>query len=249
MNLNEAQHQFRSHLIPFHTQPNESRSPSASEELSRAQTFDIYKDAFFSRLTLALTATFNSVQRLVGAETFRELCHEYIAARPSTDYLLTDYGQNFPDFLSRSLLALERPLLGELARFEWQVQRLTHAPTQEPIAALEVLNALQSEDCQVRFIDAMILFESKHGVYDVWRDTLDPQHRPENLLLFRRRGRIQIERITSDEVGLLKSLQEGKPLTLALSATFDWSQGGDIQNVLYRLAEREIIEDLLILET
>ncbi|NUN07246.1 MAG: putative DNA-binding domain-containing protein [Bdellovibrio sp.] len=249
MNLNEAQSPFSSHLINIQTKPVASDSSRAEEGLILPQAFEIYHHAYFTRLTSSLNATFNSVQRLMGAEAFRELCHEYIASRPSTDYMLTDYGQNFPDFLSHSPLNLERPLLAELARFEWQVQRLAHAPAQEPIAANDALKALQTEDCQVRFIEAMVVFHSNHGVYDVWRDTLDPQIKPENLLIFRRRGRVQVERLTPAEGHLLKGLQEGKPLSHALNATSDWSRPGEIQSVLSRLADREIIEDLLILET
>lgn len=238
MNLTETQSLFSSDIM---TLPNQ---PIPHEELQA-----VYHHAYFTRLTSILNSTFNSVQRLMGADTFREFCHDYISSRPSTDYLLSDYGQSFPDFLSRSAINLERPLLAELARFEWQVQRLNHAPIQETIPAYDTLKALQTEDCHVRLIEAMVVFQSTHGVYDFWRDTLDPQNKPENLLIFRRHGRVHVERLSLAEVRLLKGLQEGKPLSHALNEVSDLIQPGEIQNLLLRLADREIVEDLLILET
>ena len=249
MNLNEAQSLFSSHLITLQPDSLTSEESQIVERLSLPQTFEIYHHAYFTRLTSALNATFNSVQRLMGTDLFRDFCHEYIASRPSTDYLLTDYGQNFPDFLSHAAINLQRPLLAELARFEWQVHRLTHARSQEVISAQETLKALQTEDCQVRFIEAMVIFHSSHGVYDFWRDTLDPQSAPENLLIFKRQGRVHVERLSVAEVRLLRGLQEGQPLSQALNEVSDLIRPGEIQNLLHRLADREIVEDLLILET
>lgn len=188
MNLNETQSLFSSHLITLQPDSLTSEESQIVERLSLPQTFELYHHAYFTRLTSALNATFNSVQRLMGTDLFRDFCHEYIASRPSTD-------------------------------------------------------------CQVRFIEAMVIFHSNHGVYDFWRDTLDPQSAPENLLIFKRQGRVHVERLSVAEVRLLRGLQEGHPLSQALNDVSDLIRPGEIQNLLHRLADREIIEDLLILET
>lgn len=248
MNLIEAQNLFKKSLLTMKAPPALQEELRPAGKLSLHEAFEIYHRAYFTRLTVALHRTFDTVQRVMGPETFRQICRHYISSRPSTDYLLADYGQSFPDYLRRSEAGQEHPQWAELARFEWHLRRLKNLKKESPLPSHEVVEALLREDCRLRFVGGMMLFVSQHGIYDIWRDTLDPQQAPENLLIYRKRNHVFVEKLSKDEAHIVMGLQEGLPLSKALGDFTEEKTGMSARKFIERLADWEIVEGI-ILET
>lgn len=246
MNLIEAQNLFKKSLLSMKATPSMHEDLRPAGKLSLQQAFEIYHRAYFTRLTVALHNTFSTVQRVMGPETFRQICRHYISSRPSTDYLLADYGHSFPEYLRRSEWGQEHPQWAELARFEWHLRRLKNLNKESPLPTQEVAEALLQADCRLRFVQGMMLFISQHGVYDIWRDTLDPQRAPENLLLFKNRNHVFVEKLSNTEAQIIMALQEGLPLSKALGDFTCELPTINARQFIERLAAWEIIEDIIL---
>ena len=110
--------------------------------MSPAARLEIYREAYFARLVECLADDYPQIQHYLGAEAFQELALEYIALHPSTGPNLNRFGARFPEFLSATG---RDPFLRDLARLEWALVEVVHAPA-EPSLSLAELQAVAPED-------------------------------------------------------------------------------------------------------
>lgn len=80
---------------------------------------EIYTSGYRLRLIEALTTDYPVLNTMLGAEDFAALASDYIDAHPSRHFSLRWFGQSLAQFLTRVAAYRARPLLAELARFEW----------------------------------------------------------------------------------------------------------------------------------
>jgi hypothetical protein len=78
--------------------------------------------------TRALQLTFPALQRLIPAETFERLAHEYARAHLPQDASLDDYGAYFPEFLAAQPDTRTTRYLIDLAHFELALERTGRQP-------------------------------------------------------------------------------------------------------------------------
>lgn len=79
----------------------------------------VYAEAYRARLIGVLRSDFPALQSVVGQGGFDRMAQDYIRAHPSRTPNLRWYGQDLAGYLSRSPNWRRRPVLAELARFEW----------------------------------------------------------------------------------------------------------------------------------
>lgn len=79
----------------------------------------VYASAYRSRFVEALGKDYEGLRALLGERGFEKLVLAFIAARPSHHANLRWYGAELAAFLARSPRYRERPILRELAAFEW----------------------------------------------------------------------------------------------------------------------------------
>ena len=91
----------------------------ATSRASAARRLSIYADGYHSRLVGALANDYPALQALLGEDNFNTLMREFVAAHPSRFANLRWYGGGLARFLARSPRWRMRPLLRELAAFEW----------------------------------------------------------------------------------------------------------------------------------
>ena len=84
-----------------------------------APRIDIYRDAFFARLTAALKENFPVLHRVLGDDAFGELAEIFITARPSRTPSIRWFGAELPDFLAEHNDLIPHPALVDLTRMEW----------------------------------------------------------------------------------------------------------------------------------
>ena len=104
-----------------------------------APRIDIYRNAFFARLTAALNENFPVLHRVLGDDAFGELAAAFIIARPSRTPSIRWFGAELPGFLEQRIDLVPHPSLIDLARMEWA---LCAAFDAADAACVEVANLL-----------------------------------------------------------------------------------------------------------
>ena len=90
---------------------------------SREARLQIYADGYFYRLYSILCDDFAACEAIAGPLEFEKWTRKYLRDYPSTTESLVNVGENFPRFLS----SLERPVLSEIASFEWELAKLEYS--------------------------------------------------------------------------------------------------------------------------
>ena len=186
-----------------------------------------------SGATRALRLNFPAVHRLVGAEFFEGMAQLFIAAHPPKTANLDDYGAAFPMFLADFAPAKPLAYLPAVARLEWMVSRVLHAPD-VPALDIERLSALSSEDHgRLRFTPnpSAGLVHADCPADEIWRAVLEGDDEamaaidigdgPVWLLVRRLETGVDVARLAEAEARFLLLLIDGMSLDGALLAAGD----------------------------
>ncbi len=185
-----------------------------------------YAGGYPARLREALADTFEAVARFAGEEGFAALAARYTAACPPAAYNLNDIGRSLPGFLRADPLARALPFLPDLAELEWKISRAFHAALLPP-ADTARLGALSDDEWRrvtLELQPGVAALVSRWPVRALWEARHDA-HAPscsnagadgENVLVYRRDLIVRLELADKDEVGALRAVARGKPLTAVL---------------------------------
>jgi hypothetical protein len=111
LNLTELQRRFKAAIFG-------PSSPLPDALMSRSR-FEIYSNAYHSRLEESLAEDFERLRRRVGPEVFSRWVSGYLMAYPSQWASLSELGRNFAQYLSERPDHLDFPYAADLARLEW----------------------------------------------------------------------------------------------------------------------------------
>jgi hypothetical protein len=104
-----------------------------------APRIDIYRNAFFARLTAALKENFPVLHRVLGDDAFGELAAAFTTARPSRTPSIRWFGAELPDFLAEHTELVPHPALVDLTRMEWALCTAFDAADAERIEVSDLL--------------------------------------------------------------------------------------------------------------
>jgi hypothetical protein len=193
----------------------------------------IYRNTYVSGAVKALELNFPAVRNLVGNEFFEGAARIYIDANPPESACLDDYGAGFPDFLADFPPAQSLAYLGDVARLEWLVSRVLHAPD-TPALDVARLSAVPPEDHgRIRFAPSPSagLIRADCPADEIWRAvldgdddamaTVDPGTGPIWLLVRRGTMGIDVARLDEADARFLLLLIDGTPLDDALAMAGD----------------------------
>lgn len=178
----------------------------------------MYRDGYLSRLTEQLGETFESVWWVLGDELYFSLAGEFIRGHRSSSHNLSDYGQEFPDFLGSAPAAAEFPFLVDLARFELGFQRLFHTACHAGLPPRE-WEQVDPERTRFVFGEAVMLHRADFAVSEIWKLRKGPQQsptgmdwsRPEAVVLHKLGGRILEWNPEPGQAWILEQLEGGRP--------------------------------------
>ena len=94
--------------------------------------FSVYRNNVASGLIKALEASFPVIRKLVGDEFFAAMAVVFARAHPPRSRLLAQYGDAFPDFLSRFPPVSHLGYLADVARLEHQSAKVITQQTCPP---------------------------------------------------------------------------------------------------------------------
>jgi hypothetical protein len=222
--LLELQQAMRRSLV---LHDDEAASTLLADSIPRDR-LDIYRNTIVTGLTKALRLSFPVVQRLVGTDFFNGAAECFIAAHPPREAYLDRYGGEFPDFLRDFPPATSLAYLADVARLEWAISGVLHAPDAEPLD-LAAIAAVDSEDqSHISFVahPAVRLLRADYPVDHIWRamlagddealTSLDINAGPVHLVVERRATGVEVVPLDAPAWHFLADLCGGHPLQSAL---------------------------------
>lgn len=172
--LNELQATFRRHVMfddpAIGPHIEESVGPDSERRLA------VYAHAYRARLVEALATDYAVINELLGDGAFRDLCHRYLEAWPSTHYSLRWFGRRLPAYLR----AVGPDHLAELAAFEWQLAAAFDARN-APLAGPESAGKLAAADwpaVRVVMHPSVRALELAWNTLDMWRSVKEGEPAP-----------------------------------------------------------------------
>jgi hypothetical protein len=143
----------------------------------------IYRNNMLVTLTAALKATFPVVRRLVDDRFFEYAANAFIQRHLPVGPCLVEYGGDFPEFLANFPPAASLDYLPDVARLEWAISRVLHAPYPESPIPLTSLLTVPGDPAEIRLSMTAEgrYMASPHPIERIWqfhRPGMDPTAMP-----------------------------------------------------------------------
>ncbi|MGQ0509637.1 MAG: HvfC/BufC N-terminal domain-containing protein [Betaproteobacteria bacterium] len=115
--LASLQRRFQRHVL----RPGRAMSGEVTQtpRAGAARRLSVYADGYRARLTEALSSDYPAVRAVLGPVRFEAAMRGFVESCPSRHRNLRWYGGDLARFLEHAPRWRRRPLLAELARFEW----------------------------------------------------------------------------------------------------------------------------------
>ena len=208
-----------------------------SARLDATARMSIYQSAYHSRLVDCVKDDFDAVGHALGRDRFHEACRRYVDAHPSDGPNLNIYARRFPAFLAAQGDWLpEAAFLADLARLEWAMIEVVHAPDTPRLdtSALQVAPPEAWAGLRL-FASSTFRFEAfEYPVNAYFQAVIDgaappvPEPRWSATAIYRQDWRIWRMGFTRPAAALLEALLGGAPLGEALARLEDPSlEAGD----------------------
>lgn len=211
----------------------------AGDTISAAARLRVYRHHVFGSLAAALTATFPTVQALVGEEFFRGLARAYVATTLPTQPVLAEYGEGFADFVAGYAPASGLPYLADIARLDGALNAAFNSPA-APRLGVADLAAIPIEELPGKSISlapGAAIVRSAYPIDRIWaaaqpgasNETVDVASGGALLLVLRRPDDAGFVALGQGEAVFLDALQSGRTLeeaaamALSAEAVFDLS--------------------------
>lgn len=123
---------------------------NATEE--KAVRLNVYRNNIFMSLMDALADIFPVTQRLVGEDFFRAMAREFIRHHPPKTPVISEYGDELPDFLHHFEPVQSLPYLADVAALEHNLLMLTNDQEHSTLEHAEIAAAFDnaSDPSQLR---------------------------------------------------------------------------------------------------
>ena len=131
----------------------------------------VYRNNTFSSLTAALKDSFPVVCQLVDERFFGYAAQDYIRGHPPRAPRLAEYGDDFAAFLDRFEPARSLAYLPDVARLEWAVNLVYHAPDSPKLDPARIATVPQERYPGIQFTahPSVQIFASEYPVDRIWQ--------------------------------------------------------------------------------
>ncbi len=262
-NLREQQQAFLQHIfqpLGQNQPPPQAACIAASDRMSAAEHFEIYRNGVLGSLTQALADTFPVCQRLVGEKFFDGLAYHYVCDAKSQTPDLSDFGESLPSFIEQFEPAESLPYLSDVARLEWCWHRAFHA---EDDSAFDFETfSLLSEEQQSTVVFCLPcsahLLSSAYPTDRIWEVNqpeynggleVDLDDGGVQLLVWRQGFVQRIDRLSDDEFLLLEKLRQRKPFSQACSELLAIYPELDIAGLIPQFIQKNWIMNYVLMNS
>ena len=218
---------------------------ASSGRIAAADRVAVYRNNWREGFRKALAAGFPVIARLVGADYFRQLALEFLAAHPSRSGDLENIGAPYPAFLEHRFAHTEFAYLADVAALEWACQQVLLA-ADHPAATADTLRSIERGACaelRFRLHPAARLLSSPFPISRIWLsnqpqaapETIDLRSGAEQLLVRYAPTGLELHRLRPGEYALAQFLATGTGLAEALGRAQDQVPDADLAAALHRL--------------
>jgi hypothetical protein len=208
----------------------------------------IYRNNLQQGFTKTLALEFPVIQRLVGADYFRQLALSFLARHPSRSGDLHHIGAPFAAFLREQFAGTSYEYFAEVAALEWAWQECLVAEDDEALdpKALQTVPPNDFARLQFALRKAVRLLQSAYPIGRIWEvnqpgaaaaELIDLASGPEFLLVHRVAAGARTTRLSAGEFALLSTLARSEPLEAALDTAVSCEPHFDLAVSLRRSFE------------
>jgi hypothetical protein len=205
----------------------------------------IYRNNLREGFRKALALEFPVIERLVGADYFRQLALSFLADHPSCAGDLHPIGEPFAQFLHLRFKDTQYAYLRDVARLEWAYQQSQIAADAPPFDLATLRDIPQEAYGQLRFTlhPACGLVQSAYPVVRIWAlnqpeapsdEMVDLSSGADFVLLRRLAMGVEIRRIDSADFAILHAFSQGAVLANALESAHALDADFDLGEALRR---------------
>jgi hypothetical protein len=211
---------------------------------SPAERLNIYRNNLRENFLKVLELEFPVVQRLVGADYFRQTAWQFLLHAPSHSGDLFHCGHAFPEYLRQQFAASDYAYLPDVAALEWAYQEAIVAADDQQIfdlGALAKLNHDSYDRLRLHPHPALGLVRSQYPIVGIWAAnqpdsasyaTLDLGGGGDNALITRALRSTHIQAIGAGAATFLRDVLERRPLGVALEAALAADPAFDVESAL-----------------
>ena len=209
------------------------------DSIPAAARLRIHRNHVLRSLGTALSATFPTVQALVGEEFFRGMARTFVASDLPQQPVLSEYGVGFPRFVEGYASAGGLPYLADIARLDWALNVAFHSPA-EPRLSSGDLSSIPVEQLPAKSVSlapGAAVLRSVYPIDGIWAaaqprassETVELESGGARLLVLRRPDDAGFVSLGEGEASFLEALAAGRTLeeaadfALATDAVFDLS--------------------------
>ena len=230
----------------------------AASELEPQARVAIYANNAREGFLQALSATFPVIERLAGADWFRQTGREYMRRHPSRSGNLHFVGERFAAYLDDELRGTQYAYFADVARLEWAYQEVLVAADHAPldISALSNVRPENYDSLVLRVHPALRLVESRYPVLAIWKanqpDSIDsPQPvsldaGPARVLVIRREDHVELRELGPADFALLTSFERGATLDEAFELAARADANADLAFALGHVVKLQTLIDFEI---
>ncbi len=201
--------------------------------LTAAETLQIYRDGYRSRLVECLADDYPAMKNLLGESTFEAVAQAYVERHPSRSPNLNAFGRFMPAFMAERS-ASTGTFAPELAELEWAIVEAIHATASPPLT-LDRLEHLAPEQWATAVLvpaASVRVLRFAHPVdayYQAFRNDehpTAPAPAPSATLVHRRGWVVWRTELSPPMAQLLGAITGGAPLGEALAASLSGEDEG-----------------------
>ncbi|WP_369920220.1 putative DNA-binding domain-containing protein [Marinomonas polaris] len=229
--LNESEH-FNSEI-------------KASSEEEKTVRLNVYRNNIYVSLIDALADIFPVTQMLVGEDFFRAMAREFISQNPPKNPVISEYGDDFSNFLRHFEPVQSLPYLADLAALERSLLMLTNSPECNTLEHHEVSAAFEATtnpgDLLLGLSPCCQIITSNFAIGSIYQaHKIDSQKSINNLpinnnehLLLSKIGIYgTFYLINEDELGFFNALLQGKTLENAVPDSEHFDLGATLAKLI-----------------
>ncbi len=210
--------------------------------------FNVYRNNVIVSLMDAMETAFPVIQKLIGAENFRNLAGLYVRQHPPEHPMLMFYGGAFPEFLGGFEPLAHVPYLADVARLELARRAAYHAADADAVAG-DALGAIAPDalmDTVIELSPALQIIDSPYPIAGIWHFNMTegvgaPAAVAETVLVTRPKFDLEMQVIGLGQADFLRALQRGETLGAAFEAANQTEDGFDLSAAIVLMLQSELI--------
>ncbi len=222
---------------------------------SVSERWHVYTHGYVARLVEVLGLEYAAIRRILGEKAFEALVERYLGVFPPRSFDLSRAGDRLPGFLEFDRQTVDLPFLPDLARLERTLSAAFVAADGEPVRWDDLRVRTPEEILAIRFglLPGTALVRSSWPLDELWACRFEEDDDavsvslagpPAAVLVFRRDGRVRVERVGEMEAALVEAASCGD---VTLGELQPLSGAGETSESLARfvdafrkLAERDV---------